>query len=265
MIIRDIEKKLDIEKSVYDKLKMERVLFFDIETTGFDKDKSSIVLISAAWFNSKDKFFLRQYFAEDLSEEKELLLAFMKDIDRFEVWCSYNGKAFDEPFIKRRMKLKGIKFTEPSIHIDLYRKIRPYYKKLGMERCNLKSVEKYLEIEREDTIDGSLSVELYFQYLGTKDFSLKEAIMIHNYEDVLSLPEILKLAYELDNNMEIKRQDNITEKQAKYLNYLFKKNKITINKSTEKISKKAASRIIDSILRGNIDVNEFEKIIGNSY
>lgn len=265
MITREIEENIYIPENIYDQLKMNKVLFFDIETTGFDKDSSSVILISSGWFISKDKFFIKQYFSESLDEEKEMLLSFKEDVDKFQAWCSYNGRAFDEPFIKRRMKLNGIRFLEPSIHIDLYRKIRPYHRQLGMERCNLRSVEQYLGIDREDKIDGGLSVELYFEFLGTKDFRLREVIMLHNYEDVLNLPKVFKLIYEIENNEGLKRVDCITEKQAKYLVYLLKKNKITIDSDIKNMSQKAASRIIDNILKGNIDIDEFNNIVNSSY
>ena len=43
------------------------------------------------------------------------------------------------------------------------------------------------------------------------------------------------------------------------------KNNIKIDKKLKKISKKAASKIIDSILKGTVDNDKLEDIIKNSY
>ncbi|KEH86832.1 DNA polymerase [Clostridium novyi A str. BKT29909] len=256
---------LDLELDIYKKLLEDNILFFDIETTGFDKEKEKVVLISGGWFLQDKKFVIKQYFAESLDEEVQVLKAFKEDVTKFNSWCSYNGKAFDEPFIKKRMNINNIEFTPPREHIDLYRIIRPYYKQLGMERCNLKSVEKYLGIHRADKIDGGISVELYYNFLDNKDERLRYVIMLHNYEDVLNLPSIFKLTYDIEKNDTLKREGGITKKQLDYLRFLMKKNNIQVTDDLKKISKKSASRIIDSILRGNIDIDKFNAIIKDSY
>lgn len=265
MITREKIECIHLPKEIYRYFPMDKMLFFDIETTGFDKERSNTILISDGYFLDKDRFLMRQYFSESLEEERQVLLSFKEDVNRFNMWCSYNGIAFDEPFIKKRMLIKNIDFSEPENHMDLYRLIRPYHKQLGMKRCNLKTVEKYIGIQRKDEIDGGLSVELYYKFLNSKDSNLREIIMLHNYEDVLNLPEIFKLIYEIENNHSLKRENAITEKQCKYLKYLLKKNEINLKKDIYKISKKAASRIIHSILKGLIDVDEFNNIIDNSY
>ncbi|KGM94347.1 DNA polymerase [Clostridium novyi A str. 4552] len=262
-----VQKEIDLNLKcdIYNKLLEDNILFFDIETTGFDKEKEKVILISGGWFLENKKFIIKQYFAEYLDEEIEVLKAFKEDVIKFNSWCSYNGKAFDEPFIKKRMDINNIEFTPPKEHIDLYRIIRPYYKQLGMERCNLKSVEKYLGIHRADQIDGGMSVELYYNFLDTKDERLRYVIMLHNYEDVLNLPSIFKLIYDIKKNTNLKREDGITKKQLDYLRFLLRKNNVEIKYNLEKISKKAASRIIDNILRGNVDVDKFSAIIKDSY
>src|SRR3712207_8630916 len=87
---------LDLELDTYKKLLEDNILFFDIETTGFDKEKEKVVLISGGWFLQDKKFVIKQYFAESLDEEVQVLKAFKEDVTKFNSWCSYNGKAFDE-------------------------------------------------------------------------------------------------------------------------------------------------------------------------
>ncbi len=265
MFIKQYNEVLNIKEDLFKVYDMNNVAYFDIETTGFDKEEDSIILISLGRFKDNKIFCIKQYFAESLEDEYEILYSFGKDILEYDKWCSYNGMAFDEPFIKKRMEKHNIFFEVPKNHVDLYRRIRPYYKQLGMDRCNLKSVEKHIGIEREDQIDGGISVDLYKKFLLTSEEALKETIMLHNYEDVLNLPKIHEFIYKLENNHKLIREDVITEKQVKYLRSLLKKNNIILESDLERISKKAASRVIDHILKGCRDSNELKIIINNSY
>lgn len=265
MFIREYIDEIKIEEKIIKKYDMYNTAYFDIETTGFDKDKDYIILISMGYFSEEGSFNIKQYYAEELSDEGEILYAFGSDLCKFKRWCSYNGLAFDEPFVLRRMDKNNIYFSSPKEHIDLYRLIRPYYKQLGMERCNLKTVEKFLGVEREDQIDGGMSVELYYQYLESKNDDLKDIIMLHNYEDVLNLPKIFNLIYKVESSRDLVREDCITEKQLKFLKSLIKKNKIETSFELEKVSKKAASKIIDAILKGNTNSLEINSIAKSSY
>jgi uncharacterized protein YprB with RNaseH-like and TPR domain len=265
MYIREYNDSLSIPIEIIEKYRMKEIAYFDIETTGFDKDKDRIILISLGVFLEDGSFNIKQYYAESLDDEIDILFEFGKDLSSFSRWCSYNGIAFDEPFVIRRMEKNSIVFKSPSEHIDLYRLIRPYYKQLGMERCNLKTVEKYLGVQREDKIDGGMCVELYYRFLDSKDEELKHIIMLHNYEDVLNLPKIFKIVYQVERNNNIVREDCITEKQLGFLKSLISKNKIVLKSEIEKISKKSASRVIDAILKGNLDGEVLDEIISNSY
>ncbi|MHC1721401.1 MAG: ribonuclease H-like domain-containing protein [Clostridiaceae bacterium] len=242
----------------------EGVIYFDIETTGFDKENDRIMLISYGKM-LEGEFVIKQIFADRLNEEKDLLINFLEDIREEHIWCSYNGIAFDEPFIRKRMQLLDIDLNLPEEHIDLYRLIRPYQKSLNLERCNLKTVEKYLGINRRDKIDGGISVGFYSMYLETGDMNLKNAIMLHNYEDVLNLPDIHKFAAKMLSDPDLVRDDVITAKQRKYLEALLRENGISLRTSVEKLSKRAASKMINSILNGTADSCELELIANNSY
>lgn len=265
MDLMQFNDRIEIEDSKYEKLIMNKIAFFDIETTGFNKDEDYIILISLGYFNEKNHFYVKQYFSESIFDEGKILLDFSKDLVGFNTWCSYNGIAFDAPFIKKRMAVNQILFEEPNNHIDLYRMIRPYYKQLGLERCNLKTIEKHIGVSREDKIDGGESVELFWQYTKFKEHNIKEKILLHNYEDVLNLPKIYEFVYDVVNNSNLKRSDLISDKQLSYLKALIKRNNIKLNTDINNISKRSASKVIDFILKGNNDSINIENIINNSY
>lgn len=264
MFIIDNEEKLKIPEDVFKENKMGDMVYFDIETTGFDKEGDNVILISAGSFKQKDTFNIKQFFCEDIKEEAELLLRFKEYIADFDSWCSYNGIAFDEPFIKQRMAANRMDFVAPKEHVDIYRIIRPYHKMLGMERCNLKSVEKHIGIDRQDKIDGGISVELYYEFLKTKNNNIRQTIMLHNYEDVLHLPLLFKLVDKVKHSTELVREDCITEKQLRFLKSLLKKNSVVLDIDIERISKKSASRAIDSILKGDTDCISLLDIINRN-
>lgn len=265
MEIKEYEQLTTIGENEFLKCNMDNILYFDIETTGFDRQNHSIILISLGKFSSKNRFRVKQYFADDLKDEKDILYEFSEDIRGENIWCSYNGIAFDEPFIKERMNQSSICFISPRYHVDLYRIIRPYYRQLGMERCNLKTVEKYIGINRKDKINGGISVNLYEEFLSSKDSNIKNTIMLHNYEDVLNLPKIHEFAIKIKEDKLPVRKDCITEKQLKYLKVLLKKNNLNLNIQLNKLSKKAASHSIEYLLKGEKNAEELVNIINNSY
>jgi len=61
------------------------------------------------------------------------------------------------------------------------------------------------------------------------------------------------------------RDNCITQKQSKYLEALLQRHSITLNANIGKLSKKAASKMIDRILNGSPDSIELEVIAQNSY
>jgi uncharacterized protein YprB with RNaseH-like and TPR domain len=265
MIIKDYEEVLELNNTLIRKYDMLDMSYFDIETTGFDKLEHHIILISLGYFITDSNFHIRQYFAEDIYEEQMILKAFAADISKYSRWCSYNGIAFDEPFITRKLANYKLDCILPTEHIDLFRLIRPYYKKLGLNRCNLKSVEKHLGIDRADKIDGGESIKIYNEYVAIKSYELRETILLHNYEDVLNLPQVFKLIYEIDINPKLVREDCITTKQLKYLKFLLLKNNIDIKLDVSKISKKTAAKLIDAVINGNINSNDLINMMLSSY
>jgi uncharacterized protein len=265
MINREYRDTIELSEDIISHYGMKNIAFYDIETTGFDKEENKIILISLGYFLNSENFIIKQYFAENLEQEKQILQAFSKDLRCFERWSSFNGIAFDEPFLIKRMEANRIKFTAPADHIDIYRLIRPYYKQLGMERCNLKSIERHIGIEREDQIDGGISVLLYFQYLQNQESSIKDVIMLHNYEDVLNLPKLFGIIFEVDTNCELQREDCLTEKQLRYIKLLLSKNRLSIDINYDKISRKTASKIIDVLLKPRTDIETIKDIINSSY
>ncbi|WP_122639267.1 ribonuclease H-like domain-containing protein [Romboutsia sp. Marseille-P6047] len=166
---------------------------FDIETTGLSPKFSKVILIGIV-YNENNKTIIKQFFALNENEEKELLLAFINNINSFEKHITFNGFTFDIPFLNSRLKKHNIDFhLNKDDDIDILRIVKPYKEKLCLLDCKLKTIEKYLGIDRNDTISGKESVELYKEFEASQNETIKSNILLHNYEDIYYLSKMLKI------------------------------------------------------------------------
>ena len=72
-------------------------IFFDIETTGFSPAHSSIYMIGCAR-KQGNYICIDQFFAENPSEEKVIITAFIELLKQYKTIISFNGIGFDIPF-----------------------------------------------------------------------------------------------------------------------------------------------------------------------
>ena len=166
---------------------------FDIETTGLSPKFCKVILIGIV-YNENDKTIIKQFFALNEDEEKKLLLAFINEISLFNKHITFNGFTFDIPFLNSRFQKHNIYFSlDKADDIDILRLVKPYKEKLSLLDCKLKTIEKYIGINRNDTISGKESVELYKEFASTQDKDLKDKILLHNYEDIYYLAKIFKI------------------------------------------------------------------------
>ena len=251
---------------------------FDIETTGLSPKFCKVILIGIV-YNYKDKTIIKQFFALNEDEEKELLLAFIKEISSFDKHITFNGFTFDIPFLNSRFKKHNIDFSlNKNDDIDILRLVKPYKEKLSLIDCKLKTIEKYIGINRSDVISGKESLELYKEFISTQDKNLKDKILLHNYEDVYYLAKIFKikdlLADKLNslsiesNNINIKiipmsYKINKTNLIMKYNIFLGKLNHINIYKDDYSIIYDEKSLTINIDIKKGIDSNKNEILFYN--
>ena len=166
---------------------------FDIETTGLNSKYCKVILVGILYIKNK-KTIIKQFFASSQDKEKELLTEFINHIKDFKHHITFNGLTFDIPFLNSRLKKYDIDYVlDKSDDIDILRLVKPYKENLSLSDCKLKTIEKYLGIERADTISGKESVELYKEFENTQDIELKEKILLHNYEDIYYLGHMFKI------------------------------------------------------------------------
>src|SRR6185295_4954081 len=172
--------------------------FFDIETTGLSGGTGSYIVLAGlgsyerAAAGEPLAFRMRQYFLADIAHERAMLSMLADDLRRFDGLVTYNGRAFDMPFVQTRMTLARLPYPCDGLpHFDLLHVVRRLYRH-RMPGCRLAEAERrLLRIDRPDDVPGSLIPAIYFDYLRAGRVSPLRGVFRHNAEDVLSLTGIL--------------------------------------------------------------------------
>lgn len=202
-IIEEINYTFNVPDKLNNRLTNNNFAFFDIETTGFSRNKSKVILIGLLYPTTKGVKII-QLFANDLKEEKELLYEFINQIKNFDTLISFNGDTFDIPFLNDRFIHNSIDYKiSKDLNLDILKDVRKNKDILNLDNCKLKTVEKKLNIYREDIINGKESVNLYFKYLKNKDSKIKSTILKHNYDDIYYLPKIMDIYNLIDKESKI--------------------------------------------------------------
>ncbi|MBI3653693.1 MAG: ribonuclease H-like domain-containing protein [Acidobacteria bacterium] len=151
------------------------IAYLDIETTGLNY-RDAITTI--ALYDGHSIFHYVQ---------GDNLDAFKRDIKRYALLVTYNGKCFDVPFIERYF---GIQMQQA--HIDLRYVLRSLGYKGGLKGC-----ERQLGIDRQelDGVDGFFAVLLWDDYRKTKSIKSLETLLAYNIQDVVNLEQLLIIAY----------------------------------------------------------------------
>ena len=180
-----------------------RIGFFDIETTGLSPDRSKLILAGLAYYEG-DTLVAKQIFADDPSEEPEVITAVLNELKNFDMVVTYNGKRFDMPFLLKRAHRNKIHMNEAlPYNLDLYPAVRSFSPLRAMlPDLKQKTVESFIGLweTRTDEISGAESVELYYYYAGTKDEKIRDVILLHNRDDITQLSKLLKVLDKCDLN-----------------------------------------------------------------
>ena len=193
-----ISKYLDIfslcnDKIDFAKVSNEEVLFFDIETTGLNVAKTNLYLIGYVYYKNNQWHYC-QLFAENLKEEKTLILEFEKVCSSYKYLIHFNGDHFDIPYINTKCESNGVrKYLQDLISIDIYSLVKLYKTHLGLSNCKQKTIETLLNITRKDKYNGGELIFQYFDYLKTNDTQLEENLLLHNAEDCIGMLKLLKI------------------------------------------------------------------------
>lgn len=190
-----IEKRLELP----DTYPLERIgplqelLFFDIETTGFSGDYASLYLIGCTCYRDGG-WNLIQWFADTRDSEEALLHAFFNFLKQFRILVHFNGDGFDLPFLIKRCRHFQLPYDFSAVtSVDIYKKIKPYRKLLGLESMKQKAIEQFLGVSRTDKYSGGQLIEIYYDYLKTGEKHSYDLLILHNEDDLKGMPMILPI------------------------------------------------------------------------
>lgn len=192
---------------------LEKILFVDIETTGFTAKSSTLYLIGVAWYNGSG-WMVTQWLATTYEEEKEILEAFFHFAASYTHLIHFNGNHFDLPFMLQKCKQYGLEHDFNSYEgIDLYKRISPYKLFLHLPNCKQKTLEQFLGIDRIDTFNGGELIGIYHDYVSIPSDVSERLLLQHNADDMRGMLSILPmLAYYDLFNQEVR----VKKVQANY-------------------------------------------------
>ena len=191
-IIDNILHNLDFKKNnLFLPSNADKYAFFDIETTGLSKKRDKVYLTGFVYY-ADNCFHSCQFLAESDSDEYTLLSHTIDFASQFSLLVSFNGDAFDIPFVKERCRHHDIKCNLPGDY-DIYKEIKPLRKIFGLSSLRQKSVEDFLGIKRIDEMNGGELIDVYKKYTENHDSGLRQLLLQHNFDDICGLADILPI------------------------------------------------------------------------
>lgn len=153
--------------------------YVDIETTGLG-GYGDIITTIALYDGSSVRWYVN---GDNLDD-------FVRDVSDYPILISYNGKAFDVPFMNRFF---GIRLSQ--VQLDL----RYILRGLGFSG-GLKSCERQLGLFREGAVadvDGFFAVVLWNEYRRTGSRKVLDTLLAYNIADTVNLECLMVAAYNM--------------------------------------------------------------------
>ncbi|MFP5213215.1 MAG: ribonuclease H-like domain-containing protein [Acidobacteriota bacterium] len=160
-----------------------KTAYLDIETTGMGYPSDHITTI-ALYDGKRIRHYVHGVNLND----------FPKDIARYDLLVTYNGKSFDIPMIRQQFRI-----AMNHAHIDLRYVLRSLGYSGGLKGC-----EKQLGLDREelDGVDGFFAVLLWQDYKRRGNRAALDTLLAYNIMDTVNLETLMVIAY----NMKLQRQ-----------------------------------------------------------
>ena len=167
-----------------------RLLFLDLETCG--PATSPLFLFGVMTLDGGPR--LIQGLARRYPEEEALIRAVAGLIERYPYLVTFNGKAYDLPFVQQRAIRYLLKPPRPKEHLDLFHLARRRLPNGTLPNRKLLTLERFLLGKtRRGDVPSHLIPALYHQFIKSGDARLLVNVVRHNAYDVFTMAQLLPL------------------------------------------------------------------------
>lgn len=165
-----------------------RWAFVDTETTGLagGVGTRAFMIGSARW--CADRLTVRQLYLTTMAGEAAMLRLFNAWLDPAAILVSYNGKSYDAPLLKGRLRLNHVDHRLAELpHLDWLHPVRRRYRGV-FENCRLATIERQaLRIVRDDDLPGAQAPAAWLAFLRGESSRNLARVLDHNRQDVVTL------------------------------------------------------------------------------
>lgn len=190
MIVKEIlTKDINFDQIINPQIR-DNAIFFDIETTGLAREHSSIFLCGVLYYDNSN-YIIEQFFDETSMAERNLVSFISDHFKQKKYIVTYNGNAFDIPFYENKCKKYEVPpHLDKKTLVDLYVLIKKANLSNRLDNYKLKSIEKFMSLNRIDQLDGEDLIRLSTAYKITPKKEYLDLMLGHNREDIANLPYI---------------------------------------------------------------------------
>lgn len=166
----------------------EEFVFLDIETLGLSSRPVFLIGLGRV---SGGTITVRQYLSRSVGEEKATLAAVLPDLEaEGTALVTFNGRAFDVPYIRDRLARHGIRADLAIPHFDVLHFARGRWRN-SLGSCRLGALEEgVLGLAREDDVPSRMVPEFYETYRRTRNPGPLVPVVEHNRQDIVSLARL---------------------------------------------------------------------------
>lgn len=224
MFFRNSDAVFCTERSI----KLEQLLFFDLETSGLSSGAGTVAFLAAfGRYRHTDnlntalsvtQFLLLDYPGEAVFLEQIQMQ--LSDIESDPVVVSYNGKSFDIPLLRSRLVMNGLQPFAVK-HLDLLHPARLLWKTI-LPSCSLTEIEKsVLDFDRGLDLPGSQAPEAWFAFLKNGTWDALDKICEHNAHDLHGLALLFDRINRTSNKPLYAHKHDKLDTDALFLRYFY--------------------------------------------
>lgn len=132
-----------------------------------------------------------QWLARDYPEEAAILARFAERAGNLSTWVTFNGRAFDQPFLRDRATAHRLKVPAPRVHVDVLHAARRAWGG-SVSDCRLTTLERWvLGRTRVGDVPGCDVPDLFHHFMRTGNAAPLRPVLEHNRRDLLASAELL--------------------------------------------------------------------------